>query len=204
MKRKTRVLPRTLLGDKLLRSHARQVTKSEMLTPEFQQLIRDMFYSLRRIGGVGLAAPQVGVGKRVAIISINPKDVRATHKKHIKITMINPKIIASSKKTIKMYEGCLSFMDLYGEVERPSQIDVEYRDKTGSLIKKRLSGLTARVFQHELDHLDGIVWIDKTNKTRSFMTRQFYLLKKKQMAAKKKKMETDAKNRLRDQQQKQS
>ena len=178
------VMPRLELGDPMLRLRSKKLTKEEILSEEIQELIASMYYTLKRSGGVGIAAPQVGISKQLSVVNIRPSKYHPMQKKNVRFVMINPRIISFSAKKTKMHEGCLSFLDLFGEVERPSQVDVEYRNQKGELIKKRLHGLHAKVFQHEYDHLHGEVWIDKATNTKSFMTKKHYLLMKMREAAK--------------------
>lgn len=174
-----RVLPRVQLGDSVLRTRALRLTKAEMISDETAEFVSRMYYTLRQTGGVGLAAPQVGISKQLAIVNVGPSNANhasATKppKKRQRFVMINPQIIASSKKTRVIYEGCLSFIDLFGKVRRPSSIKVRYYDLQARQHTKTLSGLVATVFQHEYDHLQGVVWLDRANDTKSFMTQAEY------------------------------
>ena len=106
--------------------------------------------------GIGIAAPQVGVDARLFIVTLGVGT--KLEKDHV---MVNPVLISESKEVVLAEEGCLSLPGQYGNVLRPLKIEVEYQDLRGKIIKKTLEGLDARVFLHELDHLNGVLFIDK-------------------------------------------
>ena len=135
------------LGDPTLRKKSFEVTD---FGPKTMQLIDDMKQTLALSGGVGLAAPQVGVLRRIIIVSF--EDFYAE--------CINPVILSQSGKAIEC-EGCLSVKGKSGDVVRPNKITVKYQDRTGKEHKIAVEGYLARIFCHECDHLDGIVFIDK-------------------------------------------
>jgi peptide deformylase len=121
------------------------------------KLVRDMFKLMYASNGVGLAAPQVGVNKRLMVF--NPKgDSRAWL---TEVALVNPRIIERSEATEEAAEGCLSFPGVSGEVERSIWIKVEAEKPNGRRFRVKYSGWTARIFQHEYDHLDGILFIDR-------------------------------------------
>ena len=109
-----------------------------------------MVETLRHVGGLGLAAPQVGVLRRVCIVEYNDKIFE----------LVNPVLIKSSGKCVDN-EGCLSVVGFRGLVERPEKIDIEYYDRNGAKHKQHAEGYFARVFLHEMDHLEGILFADK-------------------------------------------
>ncbi len=119
---------------------------------KLETLIADMHDALKRDRGIGLAAPQVGVSKRLFIVGLDDEPLRV---------FINPRIIASSEETCEYEEGCLSFPGLYFGVVRPSAVDIEALDMYGKPFRLSADGLLARVIQHEYDHLDGILFIDR-------------------------------------------
>jgi peptide deformylase len=121
---------------------------------KLETLVADMHDALKRDRGIGLAAPQVGVSKRLFIVSLDDEPLRI---------FINPRIVASSKETCEYEEGCLSFPGLYFGVVRPSAVDIEALDMQGKPFKLSADGLLARVIQHEYDHLDGILFIDRVS-----------------------------------------
>jgi peptide deformylase len=106
-------------------------------------------------GGVGLAAPQVGVSKRIAVINPEPEN-RGTL-----IKMINPRITAVSSETDTFEEGCLSVPDIRCNVVRPTSIELTYQDEEGRSYSAKIDGLVARIIQHEIDHLEGILFVDR-------------------------------------------
>lgn len=136
------------IGDPVLRSKAKKVEK---VTEKTNQLIDNMFETMYEEDGVGLAAPQVGMLKRIAVIDIGEDNP---------IVLINPEIIEESGKAI-MEEGCLSIPERTGEVIRSKNIKVRSLDREGKQIEFEAEGFEARAIQHEMDHLDGILFIDK-------------------------------------------
>lgn len=134
-------------GDETLRKKCRPV---EEITPRILQLLDDMHDTLAKAQGVGLAAPQVGVLRRIVIVEIDG----------IKYEMINPEIIATKGKQEEI-EACLSVPDQYGLVKRPAWVKVRATDRNGNVYEAEGEGLMARCFCHELDHLDGTLYIDR-------------------------------------------
>ncbi len=124
---------------------------------EIAQIAKEMFLVMYATGGVGLAAPQVGINKKLMVYneSGDPK------KWMQEVVMVNPKIVEYSQATDVENEGCLSFPDMRGDVERSKWIKVEALNLKGKKIKKKFKGWEARIFQHEWDHLDGVVYIDR-------------------------------------------
>lgn len=114
----------------------------------------NMVKAMRKAHGIGLAAPQLGIAERIIVIS--PGGGKA-------IVMFNPEIIESSEALDTGEEGCLSMPGLYGDVERPAEVTVKCLDKKGSEVTYEMDGLAARVVQHEIDHLDGVLFIDKAD-----------------------------------------
>lgn len=113
-------------------------------------LIKRLKMTMKLYGGLGLSANQCGVFERVFVIGTD----------QFQIACINPKIVGKSPSTIKESEGCLSYPGLYVKVDRPEWIEVEYTNENGALVKTRLDGVTARCFQHELDHMNGIRMVE--------------------------------------------
>lgn len=136
------------IGDPVLRSKAKKVEK---VTEKTNQLIDNMFETMYEEDGVGLAAPQVGMLKRIAVIDIGEDNP---------IVLINPEIIEESGKAI-MEEGCLSIPERTGEVIRSKNIKVRSLYREGKQIEFEAEGFEARAIQHEMDHLDGVLFIDK-------------------------------------------
>ncbi len=138
-------------GDEILRKKCREVEK---IDDRILTLLDDMVETMYHKDGVGLAAPQIGILKRLVVIDVDGENV---------YKMINPTIIKSSGEAIDE-EGCLSVPEERGEVIRPSNVTVEYTDINGKLVVLEGEGLLARCICHELDHLDGILFIDKIAK----------------------------------------
>lgn len=134
-------------GDPILRKRSREVNEIDQRTLE---LLEDMVETMRHENGIGLAAPQVGILKRIITIDIGEKPIKA----------INP-VIEDEDGLVEGIEGCLSVPELAGTVERPQTITVTYMNEQGENIKIKPEGYLARVFCHEIDHLDGILYIDK-------------------------------------------
>ena len=117
-------------------------------------LVPRMFAAMYHAPGIGLAAPQVGVGLRVAVIDLAPDDKRAP------VVLINPEIVAASKELATREEGCLSLPNMYAEVTRPAKVKLRYLDLEGVRREIEGDGLLAACLQHELDHLDGVLFVD--------------------------------------------
>ena len=127
----------------------------ESFDKELKKTVKNMFETLYASGnGLGLAAPQVDIRKRIVVIDLNENG------KSSPITFINPKIIKLSDEKFINQEGCLSVPEYYADVERAKEVEVEWHDDIGVKYKKNLSGLLSICIQHEIDHLDGILFID--------------------------------------------
>ena len=135
------------MGDPVLRKVCKPVDKFDQ---KLSQLLDDMVETLHRAEGLGLAAPQVGILKRVCIVEYDD----------VLYELVNPVLVSSSGKCVDN-EGCLSVVGFRGLVERPQVIDVEYFDRNGEKKSIHAEGYFARVFLHEMDHLDGILFVDK-------------------------------------------
>ena len=150
-----------ILGAKVLREPAPPV---ESVTDETRRLIRDMFDTMYDAGGIGLAAPQIGVLQRVLIVDVrNEDDSRHVH------ALVNPVIVESEKKTGKATEGCLSIPGLEETVSRPVGVTVEGLTPDGEPVRIAADGLLARALQHEVDHLDGVLFIDRLSPLKRSM-----------------------------------
>ena len=155
------------LGDKVLRTKAKALSSAEIKSKNFQSFIDDLVNTCDKNSGVGIAAPQVNESKRIFILwsrTTKKKPRRASEVPKLgPIAIINPKIIAQSKKIVKKYEGCLSIPGIRGLVPRHQTVDVEFTTREGEKVKMSLEEFPSRIFQHELDHLNGIVFLDRTN-----------------------------------------
>ena len=141
--------------DEILRKRAREV---EVIDEKTKVLIDDMIETMYKFDGVGLAAPQVGVLKRILVYDSDYVEDENNKNVHV---LINPVITKASKKMATAEEGCLSFPDTFGYVDRPEKITVKALDENLKSITITAKGLEAVVLQHEMDHLDGIVFLDK-------------------------------------------
>ena len=152
------------VGDPVLRERARDVSLDELGTPEIQGLIDDLIETRRAANGAGLAANQVGVPVRIAVAEVDGANPRYPYKPPIPLTvMVNPVIDALEEGTVEINEGCLSVPDLRGNLERAVAIQVRYLDRDGVEHDEVKRGLTAGTFQHEVDHLDGILFLDRAD-----------------------------------------
>lgn len=170
-----RVLPRTLFGNPILREKAKHVSRARIQNADLQELIRLMFYTLRRVGGVGLAAPQIGESLQLAVIALKENPIRPNIAPIPKTVIINPRIISTSGELIDDWEGCLSLPGVRGLVPRHKSIKVEYTDNKGEWQTAEYSGFTARVFQHEIDHLVGTVYVDQMPDMQSLMAEREFM-----------------------------
>lgn len=143
-------------GNLILRQKAKQVRE---VTPAIQQLMDDMVETMRDAPGVGLAGPQVNVPLRVIAVEV-PKDVEHPEAGTWLYTLANPEIARKSDEIEEGEEGCLSIPNIYGYVKRPVAVTVKGLDRSGKKVRIKAEGFLARVLQHEIDHLDGILFID--------------------------------------------
>ncbi len=142
--------------DPVLRRKARKVTD---FGPELQELIDDMVETMRAAPGVGLAAPQVDTSVQLVVVEFGDEEDETIPPKLY--TVINPEIIKPSRDTEMGTEGCLSIPGFVGDVERPVSVTVKGQNRHGQSFKIKASGWLARIFQHEIDHLNGILFIDR-------------------------------------------
>lgn len=145
----------TGLKNPILRTRSVEVEK---ITPEVKKLIRDMYDTLH-LDGIGLAAPQVGENLRIVLVTMNPQT-----KKEKTHTMINPVITYFSEEKEISEEGCLSLPDYFAKVERSREVIVQFKDEKWKTQIMRLNALNARIIQHEVDHIDAILFADKAIK----------------------------------------
>ena len=149
----------------VLRQPARKVKR---FGPELQRLVDEMIETMREAGGVGLAAPQVGVPLRVFVAEL-PEDEEDPQSGRVYV-LVNPKIIKASLEEVEGEEGCLSIPGIYGDVWRAEEVVVRAQDVNGKEIRLRAKGFLARIFQHEIDHLNGILFIDRVQDRTALRT----------------------------------
>jgi peptide deformylase len=155
------------IGNPVLREVAREITRQELATPAMQSFIDDLVETMRDANGAGLAANQIHEPIRICAIE-QKKNPRYPEKPDFPLTiLVNPIVEPLSDRTFLNYEGCLSVPDLRGEAERFLEIRVRAWDRHGDDWVREIRGLTAGTFQHELDHLDGKLYLDRVKDTRS-------------------------------------
>ena len=139
-----------VLGSPVLRQKSPAV---RIVDDEVRQLVDDLFETMRAAKGVGLAANQIGVARRVAVVDVGEEDPPP-------LVLINPVILERSEEDETAEEGCLSIPDIFGDVTRPARLVVEALDVEGKKVRTEASGYKARAIQHEIDHLDGVLFLD--------------------------------------------
>lgn len=158
------------MGHPVLRQVARPLTDAERADPALRTLVEDMTDTLDASGGIGLAAPQIGESVRLAIIRIPGGPSRYGELPTIPLTVyVNPEIEVVEPEEAGYWEGCLSIPGLRGFVERPQHIRVRWLDLDGAEHSTELEGFLATVFQHEFDHLDGRLYVDRMTDTTRLM-----------------------------------
>jgi peptide deformylase len=158
------------IGDPVLRERARELSREEIASPEIQGLIDDLIETKRATNGAGIAANQVGEPVRVAVVEVEEGNPRYPYKPPEPLTVIiNPTLEALGHETVEINEGCLSVPDLRGSLQRHLGIRVRYLDREGTEREEVKHGLTAGTYQHEVDHLDGILFVDRAD-PRTFAT----------------------------------
>jgi peptide deformylase len=141
------------LGDQVLRQAAKRISKVDGAVRE---LARNMLRSMYTAHGIGLAAPQVGVAKQLLVIDLDPENAATPP-----MVLVNPEIGSASASLDTYEEGCLSIPGVYLSVVRPSAIEVSFRDEQGRPRRLKADGLLARCIQHEMDHLSGVLFVDR-------------------------------------------
>jgi peptide deformylase len=144
-----------LMGDPVLREVAEDV---QAFDEELRSLVRDMFETMYHADGIGLAAPQIGLSRRVLVIDLRREDDDGEQ-----IALVNPRVTWHSDERAKQSEGCLSIPGLEEVVERPAEVRVEGYDPEGNPVSLSADELLARALQHEIDHLDGVLFLDRVS-----------------------------------------
>lgn len=158
------VLTIETLGSEVLRRRAEEIPE---IDDELRAFVADMFRTMYEAEGIGLAAPQVGVSRRVVVVDLQREDVAP-------FALVNPRIVESSRETDKAEEGCLSIPGVSAAVERPTRVVVEGLDLEGSPVRLEADELLGRCLQHEIDHLDGVLFIDRISPLKRRMVLQKY------------------------------
>jgi peptide deformylase len=168
----TELLEIAKLGNPILRQVAQPV--SDVTDATFQALIDSLIETAISANGVGIAAPQVSQSYRLFIVASRPNPRYPDAPLMEPTATIEPKIVSHSDEIVKGWEGCLSVPGIRGLVPRYRAIAVEYRDRCGNLQRQELTDFVARIFQHELDHLNGIVFLDRVESDRDLLTEDEY------------------------------
>jgi len=169
-------LPILMLPDPILRRTALPV---EQVDDSTRRLLDDMLETMRAAPGVGLAAPQIGVSRRLMVMDPAPKDAEPEP-----MSLINPEILAFGEEWQAGEEGCLSIPDIFAEVERPASVRVRYLGRDGQLIERLFEGRPAVIVQHEIDHLNGLLFIDHLSKLRrDLLIRKFRKARREEVGA---------------------
>jgi len=158
------------LGAEVLRLQAKEV--QDIHADEVQLIIDDMFTTLADTNGVGIAAPQISASWRMMIIASRPSERYPYAPEMEPVLMINPCFEPVGNATEKDWEGCLSIPGIRAKVPRFAQIKVNYTNTAGETVSQQLAGFVARVFQHEYDHLDGLVYLDRVENNRDIISEE--------------------------------
>ncbi len=150
--------PIVVYGSPILRQIAKEIDPGH---PNLQQLLADMFETMYKADGMGLAAPQIGKSIRIFVVDGTSLEEEDPAMKDFKKAFINPKILHLDGDTQVMNEGCLSLPKLREDVDRHNKVKIRYHDENFNMLEEEYEGLKARVIQHELDHLDGVMFIDR-------------------------------------------
>jgi peptide deformylase len=150
------------LGDRVLRQPAKRIAKVD---DSIRQLAREMLQTMYSSNGIGLAAPQVGINKQLIVIDCEPDQPE-----NPPLVLINPQIVGYGRDLCKAEEGCLSIPNVYLDVIRPRAIEVSYKDEQGRPRKLKADGLLARAIQHEMDHLNGVMFVDRVENELALTT----------------------------------
>ena len=163
------ILKIATIGEPVLRERARELGLEELRSPKWQTFIDDMIETMRDADGAGLAANQVFTPVRIAVIEVKGNNPRYPYKPAIPLTVVvNPVITPIGGEAFDNYEGCLSVPDLRGLVKRHARVRVQYMDREGQAHDVAVAGVTAGTYQHECDHLDGKIFVDRVTDPTTF------------------------------------
>ncbi len=163
------VLPITAYGHPTLRKVAREITRDY---PDLQQLIKDMYETMYATHGVGLAAPQVNLSIRLMVMDATPYAEEDPAALNFKRVLINPKIVEESGEDWNFNEGCLSIPDIREDVMRKPRIRIQYYDEHWNYYDEVYEGVMGRIIQHEYDHLEGILFVDRVSSIRKMLLKR--------------------------------
>jgi len=173
MTHQSRLPDMALLGNPVLRKNALEVL--DVYNPVIQSLIDTMLSTVVSVHGVGLAAPQLSQSLRIIVVASHPNPRYPNAPRMEPTPMINPVCISHTNTVNKDWEGCLSIPGLRGKVPRFEDISMQYTDRHGTIVSADFSGFIARIIQHEIDHLDGILFIDRITTSHDLISDQEYL-----------------------------
>ncbi len=164
----------TQIGDPVIRAKAKAVAADAVASPAVRRVVRDLIDSMRAHGLVGMAAPQIGIGARIFVTEIRETRTRRGVGADPVRVFVNPKIVRRSVKRAYDHEGCgsVAHADLFGLVGRADAVEVTAWNEKGKKFTLRARGLLARIIQHENDHLDGIVFLDRMKDLRTLAARE--------------------------------
>jgi peptide deformylase len=158
------------VGHPILRAPTREIGRDELSSPAIQGLIDDLIATMRDANGAGIAAPQVYESVRICVLEVGDNP-RYPYKPKIPLTvLVNPKLTLLGEETFQNYEGCLSVPNLRGEVTRSCEVRVQAWDRDGKELDYIARGITAGTYQHEVDHLDGLLFLDRVKDPRTLST----------------------------------
>lgn len=160
------------LGEPILRQKAEAI--DTLKDDRMQTLIDDLLATVKHSNGVGIAAPQVGQSLQLMIVASRPNPRYPNAPEMEPTPIINPRILSHSTEVVKGWEGCLSIPGIRGMVPRYQAIEIEYVDRTGKLQKMAMTDFVARIFQHEFDHFNGVVFLDRVESTQDLITEKSY------------------------------
>ena len=163
------ILPIYVYGSEVLREVAADVDVEKTDRAELRKYIDDMFETMKHADGVGLAAPQVGDSRRILVVDGNDIADVYPYLKGFRRAMINPEVLEESEETADYSEGCLSVPDIHCNVVRPKKIKVRYYDADLNVVEEELDEFACRMVQHEMDHLDGHLFVDRVAPIRRKM-----------------------------------
>jgi len=168
------IKPTIQAGNKIVQTVSTAVR--DVNSEETKQVIEDLVDTMRDVDLVGMAAPQIGVNLRIFVTEIRETNVRKTGSDSLKV-FINPEILEVSEATVDGYEGCGSVCvaHFFGPVNRAKKVTVRAQDETGQEFRLEAEGLLARIIQHEVDHLDGVLFVEKISDLKKIMSREEYL-----------------------------
>lgn len=166
----TEILDIVEIGNPVLRQPTTPLSKEELLMPETQNFIDNLVATMRAAKGAGIAANQVGRSASICVIEVN-ENPRYPYRPKIPLTiLVNPTFSPVSNSVFENYEGCLSVPNLRGLVKRYCEIDFSASNRNGNPIEGRVRGMTAATYQHEIDHLNGMVFLDRVTDSKSIVT----------------------------------